>query len=100
MTYRGPFSILMLDSNLDLVIRVLWFDNFLCLVKDQPACVKSQQIRQYLHIYHKKKMQTLTKRKERIAKQLSNSDSLFFLLEVEPLFSEEKEVRVLPRKRR
>ena len=37
-------------------------------------------------------MQTLTKRKERIAKQLSNSDSLFFLLEVEPLFLEEREV--------
>ena len=37
-------------------------------------------------------MQTLTKRKERIAKQLSKSDSLFFLLEVEHLFSEEKEV--------
>ena len=37
-------------------------------------------------------MQTLTKRKERIAKQLSGSDSLFFLLEVEPLLSEEREV--------
>ena len=38
------------------------------------------------------KMQTLTKRKESIVKQLSKSDSLFFLLEVEHLFSEEKEV--------
>ena len=37
-------------------------------------------------------MQTLTKRKERIAKQLSGSDSLFFLLEVEHLFPEEREV--------
>ena len=40
----------------------------------------------------KKKMQTLTKRKESIVKQLSKSDSLFFQLEVEHLFSEEKEV--------
>ena len=37
-------------------------------------------------------MQTLTKRKERIAKQLSGSDSLFFRLEVEHLFPEEREV--------
>ena len=37
-------------------------------------------------------MQTLTKRKESIVKQLSKSDSLFFLLEVEHLFPEEKEV--------
>ena len=37
-------------------------------------------------------MQTLTKRKESIMKQLSKSDSLFFLLEVEHLFPEEKEV--------
>ena len=37
-------------------------------------------------------MQTLTKRKESIVKQLSKSDSLFFQLEVDPLFSEEKEV--------
>ena len=37
-------------------------------------------------------MQTLTKRKESIVKQLSKSDSLFFQLEVEHLFSEEKEV--------
>ena len=37
-------------------------------------------------------MQTLTKRKERIPKQLSKSDPLFFLLEVEHLFPEEKEV--------
>ena len=37
-------------------------------------------------------MQTLTKRKESIIKQLSKSDSLFFLLEVEHLFPEEKEV--------
>ena len=32
------------------------------------------------------------KRKESIVKQLSKSDSLFFLLEVEHLFPEEKEV--------
>ena len=37
-------------------------------------------------------MQTLTKRKESIVKQLSRSDSLFFLLEVEHLFPEEREV--------
>ena len=37
-------------------------------------------------------MQTLTKRKESIIKQLSKSDSLFFLLEVEHLFPEEREV--------
>ena len=37
-------------------------------------------------------MQTLTKRKESIVKQLSKSDSLFFLLEVEHLFPEEREV--------
>ena len=37
-------------------------------------------------------MQTLMKRKESIIKQLSKSDSLFFLLEVEHLFPEEKEV--------
>ena len=37
-------------------------------------------------------MQTLTKRKESIVKQLSKPDSLFFQLEVDPLFSEEKEV--------
>ena len=37
-------------------------------------------------------MQTLTKRKESIVKQLSKSDSLFFLLEVEHLFPEGKEV--------
>ena len=37
-------------------------------------------------------MQTLMKRKESIMKQLSKSDSLFFLLEVEHLFPEEKEV--------
>ena len=40
----------------------------------------------------KNKMQTLTKRKESIVKQLSKSDSLFFLLEVEHLFPEEREV--------
>ena len=89
---KRSFSILVFDFNLNFVIRIFWLDNFLCLIKDQSACVKSQQIRQYLHIYYKKKMQTLTKRKERIAKQLSKSDSLFFLLEVEHLFSEEKEV--------
>ena len=37
-------------------------------------------------------MQTLMKRKESIMKKLSKSDSLFFLLEVEHLFPEEKEV--------
>ena len=37
-------------------------------------------------------MQTLTKRKERVSKQLDDSDSLFFLLEVEPLFPEDREV--------
>ena len=37
-------------------------------------------------------MQTLTKRKESIVKQLSKSDSLFFLLEVEHLFPEKREV--------
>ena len=37
-------------------------------------------------------MQTLTKRKERISRQLDDSDSLFFLLEVEPLFLEKREV--------
>ena len=37
-------------------------------------------------------MQTLMKRKESIIKQLSKSDSLFFLLVVEHLFPEEKEV--------
>ena len=37
-------------------------------------------------------MQTLTKRKESVMKQLSKSDSLFFLLEVEHLFPEQKEV--------
>ena len=89
---KRSFSILVFDFNLNFVIRIFWFDNFLCLIKDQSACVKSQQIRQYLHIYYKKKMQTLTKRKERIVKQLKGSDSLFFQLEVEHLFSEEKEV--------
>ena len=34
----------------------------------------------------------LTKRKEKITKQLSKSDSLFFLLEVEHLFPEGREV--------